>query len=318
MPTPRPHYLSLHPLLLWRDMKRPIDWAEVFGRQAELAVELGCGNGELLARRAGAEPDRDFVGIDLDWRSVRRALRRLAQAEVDNVRLVASRAPLALHRLFGPNSLGEIYSAFPCPWPLDRHLGRRLFSGDFLRLAANRLALGAELWIVSDEASYLDWIQGQAPGSGLEPAGRGAAPELDTKYERKWRDQGLAGFQRLTMVKRRHVEVVEPQERDMKFHWIEDCRPERLRLTEKIGPPATVSFKDFIYDPESRKGMLRTVAVEDEVKQGFWIEIGRDPDPGRPPWRIRLAPGCGVLPTAGVQHALDLARDAALATLGGA
>lgn len=312
-----PPYLSLRPLLPWRDMDRPLDWTRVFGRAAELVVELGCGNGELLARRAAAEADRDFVGIDLDWRSVRRALRRLARAGVDNVRLVASRAPLALHRLFAPGALSEIYSAFPCPWPNQRHLGRRLFSGDFLRLCANRLALGAPLWIVSDEASYLDWVQTQVAGSGLELAGRGGAPKLDTKYERKWRGLGLAGFERLELVKRQHPEVPEPEERAMKFHWLDDCRPERLALTEEIGRRITVSFKDFIYDQRSHKGMLRTVAVEDGLKQGFWIEIGRDPDPGRPAWRVRLAPGCGVLPTAGVQRALDLARDAALATRGG-
>lgn len=311
----RPHYQSLKPLLLWRDMARPVDWASVFGRPAELVVELGCGNGELLVRRATAEPERNFIGIDMDWQSVRRALRRIAQSGAANVRLVQSRGPLVMARLLQANSITEAYAAFPCPWPNDRHLGRRLFSRDFLSLAANRLKPGAGMWIVSDEPSYLDWIEEQAESSGLAVSRRGAAPPLNTKYERKWLSQGLAGFERLELSKKRHPRVAEAKEPEMKFHWIEDCRPERLELTEEVGPLATVSFKDFIYDPRSRKGMLRTVAVEDGIKQGFWIEIGRDPDAARPPWRIRLAPGCGVLPTVGVQRALDLAEAAALKTV---
>lgn len=324
MPSPArhanrpPHYLSLAPLLLWRNQDRPLDWAQVFGRSAELVVELGCGNGELLVRRALAEGHRDFVGVDLDWGSVKRALRRIAQSGAANIRLVQSRAPLALLRLFGPRSLSEVYAPFPCPWPNDRHLGRRLFSCSFLSLVANRLKDDARLWIVSDEAAYLDWVQTQVSGSGMEMTQREPAPTLDTKYERKWRGQGLDGFERLMLVKQSHPPVTEAQEPQMKFHWIDECRLERLALADHVGGRVTVSFKDFIYDPRSEKGMLRTVVVEDGIKQGFWIEAGRDPEPGpgRGPWRIRPAPGCGVLPTKGVQRALDLARDAAAATAG--
>jgi hypothetical protein len=94
MPPPperRPFYRSLAPLLIWQQLPRPVDWSAVFGRRAPLEVEIGIGSGEYIARNAAARPDVYFVGVDLRWASVKRALRNLAARPADapaNVRLV--------------------------------------------------------------------------------------------------------------------------------------------------------------------------------------------------------------------------------------
>ena len=64
------HYLSLQPLLLWQRVVRPIDWAQQFGRQAPVKVEIGFGNGEFLVREAQEHPEHNFVGIEQEWASV--------------------------------------------------------------------------------------------------------------------------------------------------------------------------------------------------------------------------------------------------------
>jgi tRNA (guanine-N7-)-methyltransferase len=306
----KPFYLSLKPLIQWRPLAQPLDWPAIFGRPARLELELGCGNGALLVRRALHEPQSNFVGLDMDWRSIKRALRRINQAGCVNIRLLQVRAPVALGRLFGPENLDGVYCTFPCPWPEAKHQQRRLFSHGFLKLVNNRLRKGASLWIVSDQAEYLEWILGQAEGTGFSVGWRETSPQWDTKYEHKWYEQGQDTFYRLDLEKKNHLQAPVVKEHPVKFHWIDHCRPENLALTEQIGD-ILVSFKDFIYDPRQKKGMLRTVVVEEDLSQAFWIDIA----PDRGAWRIRLAPGCGVLPTAGVQTALDLARDQALKTV---
>jgi hypothetical protein len=49
------------------------------------------------------------------------------------------------------------------------------------------------------------------------------------------------------------------------------------------------------------------VVGKDNLIQNFWIEIAK----AEKHWHIRPAKGCGIIPTAGVQRALDLVWDAA-------
>jgi hypothetical protein len=61
----------------------------------------------------------------------------------------------------------------------------------------------------------------------------------------------------------------------------------------------------MLYDPTQQIAMTRVVVVEDDLTQHFWIEIAREGDG----WRMRPAAGCSVVPTIGVQRALDALRD---------
>ena len=73
----------------------------------------------------------------------------------------------------------------------------------------------------------------------------------------------------------------------------------------------SVTCKEFLYDPRRQKGMLWVFVTEEGLTQDFWIEIvHRDTD-----WAIRPARGCGIVPTVGVQCALDLVRDTAQQTV---
>ncbi|MBZ0166490.1 MAG: hypothetical protein K8I00_06755, partial [Candidatus Omnitrophica bacterium] len=61
---------SLSPLMDFYAEERPLNWAQVFGRQAPLHVEIGFGMGEVLVRRAQECPATDFVGIEYNWERI--------------------------------------------------------------------------------------------------------------------------------------------------------------------------------------------------------------------------------------------------------
>lgn len=67
-----------------------------------------------------------------------------------------------------------------------------------------------------------------------------------------------------------------------------------------------VFFKEMRYDAERAIAMVRTVVVEEDLTQHFWIEIASTPKG----WHIRPMEGCGIVPTVGVQRALDRIREA--------
>ena len=300
-----PRNPSLKPLILWQKAERPIDWRQWFGRVTILEVEIGFGHGEFLVRLAQTHPERDFVGLDLKWASVQKALRNIAQANAMNVRLIQADAQIAFDRLFPPQSLHRVYSLFSDPWPKKRHAKYRLFSHAFLKLLNSRLVRGGEARIITDYQPYSNWILEQVPGTGFEVFCKAIPPRLGTKYERKWHERGQNEFHELHLLKQEHVEIPLKEDTPLKTYRVEHFDPDRFQPADERGE-TVVEFKEFLYDPKHQKGMVLVVVAEENLTQNFWIEIGQR----RQRWYIRPAKGCGVVPTAGVQRALDLVHEA--------
>lgn len=288
--------------------ERPLNWSQRFGRTARLELEIGFGNGDFLVRRAQTHPHRNFVGLELEWPSVQRALRKIAQAGRDNVRLVQIDARVALERLFEPQSLHRVYSLFPCPWPKERHAKRRLFAHSFLKLLNSRLVEGGEVLVVTDSYAYVAWILEQAPGTGLEVRWQPIPPRFGTKYERKWRQQGQEQFYELELLKREPIKIPLQEDVTLKTYRLDRFEPHRFQPVDERGD-VVVKFQEFLYDAERQKGMVRVIVVEGSLIQHLWIEIAR----GRDGWHIRPARGCEIVPTVGLQRALDLVHAAVLA-----
>jgi tRNA (guanine-N7-)-methyltransferase len=301
-------YLSLAPFIHWQQAPRPIPWAECFGRDAPLQIEIGFGNGEFLVRQAQTYPEQNFVGIEVEWQSLQRCLRKIAQADIANVRLLQIDARVALERLFRPQSVHRAYALFPCPWPKERHAKYRLFSHDFLRLLNSRLRPHSEVQIVTDHRRYMEWVLEQAPGTGFEVQCSPIPPGFSTKYERKWRDQGQQQFYQLQLTNVQSQPLPLIEDMILQTHRVDYFDPDRFRPSNELGR-MTIKFRDFIYDPKRQRGMVRVLAVEDSLTQEFWIEMTCDLDDR---WHIRPARGCPLVPTRSVQRALDLVREAAL------
>jgi len=301
------HYISLKPLILWKDAERPIDCQQRFGRTASLEVEIGFGNGEFLVRHAQAHPECDFVGIEMEWPSVQKGLRKLSLAQVPNVRLLLADAQVAFERFLAPQSLTRVYTLFPCPWPKKRHSKYRLFSHNFLKLVNSRLVSGGKVQIVTDHRSYLDWVLGRVPGTGFELRWETISPQFDTKYERKWRGQGQQEFYELILHKQVHQEIPLKEDTPLRTQQVPHFDPDHFQPQDKHGE-IVVRFRDFLYDPQRQRGMLFAFVAERGLNQEFWIEIARRGDI----WAIRPVHGCGMIPTVGVQQALELVRDTVL------
>lgn len=302
-------YRSLQALLRWEQGQRPINWHQQFGRQAPLDIEIGFGNGEFLTQQAQAHPERDFIGLELEWPSVQRGLRHVTQAQVSNVRFLMVDARVALERLVLPGTVHRIYSLFPCPWPKERHAKYRLFATSFLCLANSRLIETGEVQVVTDAQPYLQWILEQFPDTGFSAQWTPVPTHFRSKYARKWASTGQQEFYELRLAKVAHKTIALTEDVPLQNRRVQHFDAERFR-PEDVRGTIHVACKEFLYDPVRRKGLLWVFVTEEAFEQDFWIEIARrDHD-----WVIRPARGCGIIPTLGVQRALDLVRDAAQQT----
>jgi len=299
-----PYYRSLAPLVQPESHPRPLDWPGLFGRQAPLELEIGFGNGEYIHRRSLALPDRDFVGLEVAWSSLKRALRRLADPPRPNVKLIMDKAQVALAAFFAPESLAVCRLFFPLPWPNPKQAGQRLGRRDFLDLVADRLVADGLFIMVTDSRELADWVLDQAQNSALNLSLDERPPELDTKYERKWQGIGQSTFYSLSGGKTRHPALQTPEEIDVRAFYRPDCDPAELRPRDEATLNSVIRFKEFIYDSSRAEGLLRTMVIEGHLTQDFYIRLRREPD-GR--WKVSPAAPARLFPTRGLSRALELA-----------
>jgi hypothetical protein len=93
----------------------------------------------------------------------------------------------------------------------------------------------------------------------------------------------------------------------MQSHKIPRFEAGSFALEEAREGELRVRGRDFLHDPERRRGMVRVVVVEPDLTQELWIEIR----PSGEGWMVAPARGSGALMTAGVQLALDAVAEAA-------
>src|ERR1700693_1660619 len=66
-----------------------LDLAQLFGRIAPRTLEIGFGNGEHLLERALAQPEQDFLGVEVHRPGVGHLLLAAGKAELTNLRVMA-------------------------------------------------------------------------------------------------------------------------------------------------------------------------------------------------------------------------------------
>ena len=178
---------------------RTLDFERLFGRRADVVLEIGCGMGETTAQIAAAQPERDFVGIEVHAPGVGALLARIAAQSLRNVRVVRHDAVEVVAHMIPPASLAGVHVFFPDPWPKKRHHKRRLLRPPFVHELALRLAPGGRLHLATD---WEDYANEMLATLGNEPLLRntadGFAPRPEarplTKFEARGHKLGHPSF----------------------------------------------------------------------------------------------------------------------------
>src|SRR5215469_8366780 len=176
-----------------------LDFVRIFGRDARLQVDLGCGDGSFVCQLAEQFPDKNFLAVERLTKRVEN-VRRKAE-KIDNLRVLGTETFFAVRYLLPQNSVETFYLLFPDPWPKRRHQQRRIFTGDFLDAVAAVLEQNGVLHVATDHRDYFKQIQSVSR----------AHPEFElvdldgvirplTKFERRFREQNLPIY-RLTLRK---------------------------------------------------------------------------------------------------------------------
>jgi tRNA (guanine-N7-)-methyltransferase len=163
----------------------------------ERVLEIGFGRGEFLLAMATQQPEVQFIGIEVSWKRTLKMARKVARANLENVRLVDDRAEHSIQTLFEPQSLDAIWINFSDPWPKVRHGHRRVIQSGFVGDAAVALKSSGMLFVATDDVPYahqIDEVLAREPrlenAYGPLPFLPEVAGRPRTGYEEQWRAAG--------------------------------------------------------------------------------------------------------------------------------
>ncbi len=164
-------------------------WGQL-GRDQDVVLDIGFGDGEALLTMAKANPLRHYVGVEMYRTGIVKVMRALEEREASNVGLIEGDAQAVVAGI-GDARIDTVLIFFPDPWPKARHHKRRLVRGAFLAEVARILRPGGLLHFATDWAPYADEVAslvGQHPDFRENGEGRGERPV--TRFERRGRKLG--------------------------------------------------------------------------------------------------------------------------------
>lgn len=164
--------IAASPLVIQEPGAHRGEWAELFGNDHPIYIEVGMGKGKFITELAARHPERNYIGIERYTSVLLRAVERVEgrqgqeTAELpDNLRFLCVDAA-ELPELFAPEEVKGIYLNFSDPWPKERHARRRLPSREFLARYDQILAKDGKVEFKTDNRGLFEFALEE-----LEPAG---------------------------------------------------------------------------------------------------------------------------------------------------
>ena len=105
-------------------------WNKLFNNNNPIYIEIGMGKGNFIIKNAIANPNINYIGIEMYDSVILRAVEKTNELELNNLYLIRMDARLT-EEVFD-KEIDLIYLNFSDPWPKERHIKRRLTSPRFL------------------------------------------------------------------------------------------------------------------------------------------------------------------------------------------
>lgn len=105
---------------------------DVFKNNNEIHLEIGMGKGDFIINNAINFPNINFIGVEKYESVMVRALEKLNDLKLDNLRLIRYDA-ITIDKVFD-KEITTLYLNFSDPWPKKKHAKRRLTSPIFLKM----------------------------------------------------------------------------------------------------------------------------------------------------------------------------------------
>lgn len=171
---------------------KPLNFDDIYGRQAPTILEIGFGMGETTHKICLARPNDNFLGVEVFNAGVGSMLNYIESSSLKNMRIIQHDAVDVVNHMIPPESLAGIHIYFPDPWRKKRHYKRRLIQSPFVTLLAKCLHAGGYLHCATDWQNYAEQmlhVLGAEPL--LKNTTHGYAPKPDYRPQTKFETRGF-------------------------------------------------------------------------------------------------------------------------------
>ncbi|MDD3375523.1 MAG: tRNA (guanosine(46)-N7)-methyltransferase TrmB [Candidatus Omnitrophica bacterium] len=284
--------------------QHPVDWDQAFKRKAPLFVEIGFGNGEYLVAQAQKYPNRNFIGIEIEFHLIKKILKRIKKTKVENIRLLCVDAYVAFDRLFKNKSITYTHSLFPFPWPKKRHHKKRLFHKNFLKIVNSRLKKDGKFQVVTDFEPYFEWILEQAKNTGFKIEKDKVRPQFNTRFERLWSNEGQNSFFSILLTKTKHADIPINKQAKIKPFSVPAFNPDQIPYKNKKSKNLSIVFKQFSFDKSTLTGIQSIVVAEPHLTQLFNVVIKKKGNQ----WQVSIENNPQLIKTVGIKESLEIIK----------
>ena len=152
-----PELLIPHPTLenfqqLWVSKKEPNPVSS-----GKVHLEIGCGSGRYLIEWALANPQDFFIGLELRYKRLFLAAKKMEQQNIHNILMMRERGEF-LPEYLPNNSMDCMHINFPDPWSKKTRRKNRILSADFLTKVHPFFCSKGELLFKTDHLEYFEAV----------------------------------------------------------------------------------------------------------------------------------------------------------------
>ena len=131
-----------------------LDFREMFGGEAPLDVDLGCGDGTFIAGMACRFPAHNFLGIERLKGRFESTQKKITSERLMNARVLRAETRHFVEQLLPKESISAFHLLFPDPWPKRRHQSRRIVTPTLIELLFTALVPAGLLHFATDQQDY--------------------------------------------------------------------------------------------------------------------------------------------------------------------
>ncbi len=136
--------------------KEFFDFSAIFGNTNPVILEIGFGMGKSLVEMAKANPDKNYLGIEVHTPGVGACIADAVEQNVRNLRVICHDATEILRDCIKPETLGGLQLFFPDPWHKAKHHKRRIVQPQFVENVVEKLVSGGFIHMATDWENYAE------------------------------------------------------------------------------------------------------------------------------------------------------------------
>lgn len=129
---------------------------EMFGRNAPILLEIGCGKGAFAIELAKRFPEYNVIAVEKCKNVILTACQNAKAEEIPNLRFLCGGAEY-LHRHLKNGCAERIFLNFSCPFPKNKYANHRLTSPVFLPVYKALLAPNGEIHQKTDHPRLFEF-----------------------------------------------------------------------------------------------------------------------------------------------------------------